>query len=389
MRVAMYYPWIYLKGGIERTIIELACRSRHDWSIFSSYHDQDGTFPEISQLDVRPIGRVSVKRDFGSVASACASLLRRSYDWSEFDAVLIHCDGLGNLVAMRSHGAPLLSLCHTPLKIAYDHHAKKRWQRMFRPGLPSRIGVAAFKTVDRMAWRRYERVFAVSDEVNRRLTQGGLVSATRSEVLRPGVDAQRLQPSGRRENFFLIPGRIMWSKNVELGLEAFIRHKEGVAGDMRLVVAGMVDEKSRPYLARLQEASESRDDVEFIQNPTDVELFDLYDRCHTVLFTPPNEDWGIVPLEAMAFAKPVIAVARGGPAESVVDGVTGFLCRDTPDAFAAAMTVLQSNEALYSRLSAAALVRARQFDWSHFVGRIDGYLDSLSETSRVTQPAVV
>jgi alpha-1,3/alpha-1,6-mannosyltransferase len=56
-----------------------------------------------------------------------------------------------------------------------------------------------------------------------------------------------------------------------------------------------------------------------------------------VLYTPENEHFGIVPLEAMAAGKPVIACASGGPRESVADGVTGILCEPRPDAFAAAM----------------------------------------------------
>ncbi len=388
MRVAMYYPWIYLKGGIERTILELARRSRHDWTIFSSNFQPADTFPELSQMDVRTIGSVSLKRDLGSVASACASLLRRSYDWRAFDAVLVHCDGLGNLVTMRSSGAPLLCLCHTPLKIAYDEHANERWQRMFRPGLASRAGVSAFMAIDRLAWRRYKRVFAVSGEVQRRLTSRGLVPAGRSEVLRPGVDLDRMQPSGRREPFFLLPGRVMWSKNVELGIEAFAAYKDRAGGDMRLVIAGMVDGKSGPYLARLKSMAGGRGDVEFVENPTDEALFGLYDRSHAVLFTPPNEDWGIVPLEAMAFGKPVIAVGRGGPAESIVHGETGFLCEDTPEAFAKAMAAT-GDEAVHARMSAAALARVRQFGWTQFVDRIDGYLDGLSETSAVPEAAAV
>lgn len=389
MRVAMYYPWIYLKGGIERTIIELARRSRHDWTIFSSNFQPESTFPELAQMDVRTIGAVSVKRDLGSVATACASLLRRSYDWRGFDAALIHCDGLGNLVAMRSSGAPLLCLCHTPLKIAYDEHANERWQRMFSPGLFSRAGVSAFTAIDKLAWRRYRRVFAVSGEVQRRLTSRGLVSPEQTEVLHPGVDLERLRPSGRREPFFLLPGRIMWSKNVELGIAAFQEYKQRMSGDMRLVVAGMVDAKSGPYLAKLQAMVNGSGDVQFIANPTDDALFDLYDRSHAVLFTPPNEDWGIVPLEAMAHGKPVIAVGRGGPAESIAHGVSGFLCDDTPAAFAEAMAALTTDDAAYKRLSTASLARVQQFGWSRFVERIDGYLDEMSATKPAPEATAV
>ena len=56
-------------------------------------------------------------------------------------------------------------------------------------------------------------------------------------------------------------------------------------------------------------------------------------QSHAVVYTPSNEHFGIVPLEAMAMARPVVAVNNGGPRESVLHGRTGWLCEPTPEAF--------------------------------------------------------
>lgn len=387
MRVAMYYPWIYVKGGIERTILEIARRSRHDWTIFTSHYRPADTFLGFADVEVKQIGSVSVRRSFTTVARACSELMLRTGNWGGYDALMISCDGIGNLVAMRARGIPLLCLCHTPLKIGYDPHARDRWLRVMQPGLLSRAAVSVFKRVDRLAWRRYQHVFCVSREVERRLQTAGVVTPGQTEVIHPGIDIDRLVPTGRRDPFFLIPGRIMWSKNIELGIRAFIEFKARSAEPQvqlcRLVIAGMVDDKSRLYLSQLRKLASGRDDIEFVASPSDERLFDLYDRSFAVLFTPPNEDWGIVPIEAMAYAKPVIAVERGGPAESVINGDTGFLCADEPGAFADAMTRLVSQPLMYKQLSMAARERAMGYDWRTFVGRIDEYLDGLApETAR-------
>jgi len=151
----------------------------------------------------------------------------------------------------------------------------------------------------------------------------------------------------------------------------------------------MVDEKSRPYLALLRSLARGRVDIEFVIRPSDEELLDLYDRSFAVLFTPPNEDWGIVPLEAMAFGKPVISVACGGPQESVLDGETGFLLPPLANRFTVPMARLTQEPALYRRMSAAARERARLFSWETFARRIDGYIDSLRETEKSGTQALV
>jgi alpha-1,3/alpha-1,6-mannosyltransferase len=82
---------------------------------------------------------------------------------------------------------------------------------------------------------------------------------------------------------------------------------------------------------------------------TDAERGALLAVCRAVVYTPQNEHFGIVPLEAMACARPVIACDSGGPLESIRPGVTGFLVKPGPDAFAAAMlSLMVQHPSLYS-----------------------------------------
>ncbi|MCH7786400.1 MAG: glycosyltransferase [Chloroflexi bacterium] len=251
---------------------------------------------------------------------------------------------------------------------------------MHQPGIATRAAVRLFTAVDKLAWRRYRRIFCVSREVQRRLLVSG-VPAKNTEILHPGVDLERFSPTGRQEPFFLLPGRIMWTKNIELGIEAFSRLKTRLNGshpEVRLVVAGMVDGKSAPYLAQIRALAAGREDIEIVTSPSDERLLDLYDRCLAVLFTPRNEDWGIVPIEGMAFGKPVVAVDRGGPAESIVHGETGYLCEPSPEAFADAMGWLLADDDLYDRMSVQSRRRAGEFTWDRFVGRMDDYLEQFA-----------
>ena len=73
---------------------------------------------------------------------------------------------------------------------------------------------------------------------------------------------------------------------------------------------------------------------------TDAQRGALLAASAAVLYTPPGEHFGIVPLEAMASGRPVVACNSGGPLESVAHGRTGFLCEPRPAAFANAMVQL-------------------------------------------------
>ena len=78
----------------------------------------------------------------------------------------------------------------------------------------------------------------------------------------------------------------MWTKNIETAINAFVQFTSVSAahGRFRLIIAGRVDKKSEPYLARLREEARGRGDIEFVVSPTDQMLHRLYADCYAVLF---------------------------------------------------------------------------------------------------------
>ncbi len=385
MRPALYYPWVYLKGGAERTMLELMTRSRHDWTLFTNRYEPDATFPGFRDQDLRVLREISVRRSVLDVGRAGLTLLTQRLPPDGQDCLLVVSEGLGNLVALRSP-LPTSCICLTPLKVAYDPFTRRQFFAG-RRRLPQLLAVKAYTWLERPAWRRYIRVFCNSGETMKRIRDAGLVDEDRLEVAYHGVDLDRFSPAGASELFFLAPGRIMWSKNLELTINAWLRFKPTAADNQfRLVVAGMVDRKSGPYLEILRSLAAGREDIVFEVCPSDDRLVDLYRRCHAVVFSAFNEDLGLVPIEGMACGKPVLATDRGGPRETIVDGETGFLRPDDPDAFAAAMAVLASMPTADLRcIASRARARAERFGWDAFVNRIDRHVEEIS--SPVAVPA--
>ena len=128
--------------------------------------------------------------------------------------------------------------------------------------------------------------------------------------------------------FFLYVSRINPGKRQHLTIDAFKLFYDGKRS-FKLIIAGTVDgtEHSKRYFEELKRRSQGYP-VEFVLSASDEEVREMYANCYLTLFTAQNEDFGLAPLESMASGKPVIALNEGGPKETILNGVTGFLVDD-------------------------------------------------------------
>lgn len=381
MRIAIYYPWVYLRSGIERMMLELIKRSRHDWVIFTSHYYPDQTYPEFREMDIVELSKVSVNRRFSAVSNAALTILRQKIDLETFDALVVSSEGLGDLITFRNHEVAVICYCHTPMKVIHDAYSRRVYLDEHRKTAPAfHMFAAMFKLIDRMAWKHYSYIFCNSEEVRRRIIKANLASSEKIEVLPPGLDVERMKLSDDYQKYFVVISRMKWWKNFELAIESFIEFKDRYPrfADFQLQVVGQVEPRSEEYFNRLQGMASGRDDIIFKRDPTEAVLMDAYSSSYGLVYPSLNEDWGMVPLEAMGFGKPVIAVNQGGPSESVVNGVTGYLVSPDPSEFAEKMALLADDEELTRRLGKAGSDHVEKYDWSHFVARFDEFLDSIN-----------
>ncbi|TKY49184.1 Alpha-1,3/1,6-mannosyltransferase ALG2 [Spatholobus suberectus] len=175
----------------------------------------------------------------------------------------------------------------------------------------------------------------------------------RPAVLYPAVNVDQFnEPSSFKLNFLSI-NRFERKKNIQLAISAFamLHSPEGVLKhkditNASLTIAGGFDKRLKEnveYLEELKDLAEKEgvsNKIRFITSCSTAERNALLSECLCVLYTPKDEHFGIVPLEAMAAYKPVIACNSGGPVESIKNDVTGFLCGPTPQEFSLAMAKL-------------------------------------------------
>lgn len=380
MKIALYQPWIYLHGGLEKSLLELVTRSRHDWIVYTGYYEPQSTFREFSNVDVRVLKPTTVKRTIGGTLKSTFQVATQKLPIDDdVDAVAIWCDGIGDMATFRNHDLPLINICSTPLRAAFDpvYEALSLKNKPLHYRLAYKAFKSLFIAVDRVAWSYYDAIVTTSTEVKDRILIGQLCRDKKKMVMAyPGIDAKELTEEIAYEPFILLPGRIMWTKNIQQGIEAFIQ--AGLPTPWKLVVAGFVDSKSQSYLEKLKAMVPGGVTVEFVESPSDEQLTMLYQKAAFCLFTPLNEDWGIVPLEAMSYAKPVIANASGGPLESIEDQYTGFLLdADDREGWANAIRKLATDEALCQKMGKQAHLHVKRFTWNKFVSRVDNLIEKV------------
>lgn len=157
-----------------------------------------------------------------------------------------------------------------------------------------------------------------------------------------------------------------------------------------LIMAGgydkRVEENVEHYLELIGLADELNvtDKVIFLRSPSDLDKVSILYHCTVLLYTPQNEHFGIVPLEAMYMNKPVIAHNSGGPKESIVSGVTGFLVDLSSNAFALKIADLIKNPEYVQQFGDAGKVRFMEtFSFAAFSAKLNKTIEDLINKKKV------
>jgi glycosyltransferase involved in cell wall biosynthesis len=210
--------------------------------------------------------------------------------------------------------------------------------------------------------RECRGLFSIARTVSARLQKYNQLTAT--PLYHPPRLAASIR-SGPYGDYLLTVSRLEKVKRIDLAIEAMAR----VRGNTRLIVAG--DGSERAALAARIEALGLGDRVRLAGRVDDAELIELLAGARALLFTPFEEDYGYVTLEAFLARKPVVTTSdSGGPLEFVEDGVNGLVAAPTPEAVADAVARLASDAAAATRLGEAGYARARLISWDGVVEQL-------------------
>jgi len=223
-----------------------------------------------------------------------------SFNFGSYDLVVSfsHCVAKGAIVPEH---IPHICYCHTPARYAW--HMRETYLAGMNPLKRSVFSFALnqLKKWDIATANRVNYFIANSQHVQQRID---CCYNRDSQIVYPPVNVARFTISRSHHDYYLVLSAMVPYKCIDLAILAF--NKNG----RRLIVAG-----SGPEYSRLKALAKTN--VEFVVHPDDRMVEQLYGGCHALIF-PGEEDFGIVPLEAQACGKPVIAYAKGGALETII-----------------------------------------------------------------------
>ena len=309
MKVALVHDHLNQAGGAER-VLERLHFLFPSAPIYTAILDRDSLWPGLRDADIR----VSWMQHLPGVTRHYKAYLPfyplaiQSFDLREYDLVISSSSAFAKAARTRADACHVC-YCHTPMRFVWDYARyveRENFGRLAGAALP--LLIKALKHWDISTSRRPTAYIANSSIVAARINT---YYGRPSEIVFPPVCVERFTPTSAIEDYYLVVSRLVPYKRVDLAISAFNTMQRP------LVVIG--DGPDRSALQRLAGPT-----VRFLGHKPDEFVAQYYARCRGLLF-PGEEDFGITPLEANAAGRPVVAYARGGALDTVVDGRNGVL----------------------------------------------------------------
>ena len=306
VKVALVHDWLTgLRGG--EKCLEVLCEAFPDATLHTLIHRVGSTSPAIERMRIATSPLQHIPGIFRSYRNFLPAMPLAARSWKPRGVDLVvslsHCVAK----AVRApRGVPHVCYCFTPMRYAWDGRAAylESWKdRPVRKFLAGTV-LDGLRRWDRAAAHRVTHFAAISETIRERIFR----CYGRSGIVIPppvATDYYTRDPRVQREEYDLCVSALVAYKKIDHAVSACL------AMNRALIIIGEGPERSR-----LEGLANGSPLIRFLGWQPNEVIRDHYRRCRCLIF-PGEEDFGIVPVEALACGAPVVALARGGASETI------------------------------------------------------------------------
>jgi glycosyltransferase involved in cell wall biosynthesis len=254
-----------------------------------------------------------------------------SFDLSEFDTVISSSVSFSKGIVLKPK-TKHICYCYSPTRFLWDRNADYEHSGIF-----SRISRHFLRIWDRQAGDRVDQFVATSENVRRRIKK---YYNKDSVIIHPPISLTSNNYMLHAKHFsltdyYLIVSRLHDFKNIHLAIDVFNKL------NLPLIIIG-----DGPAKGKLNKMADKN--IKLIGYQNDETVIAYYKHCRAFIM-PQEEDFGLTPIEAMSFGKPVLALRKGGALETISEGMTGeFFDDPIPEALADGIRRLNENYEKYN-----------------------------------------
>lgn len=322
MKIAIVHDYLNQFGGAER-VISVLNEIYPEAPIYTSIYDENMMPDNFKRMEIHASFMQKLPFVFPLFKAFffLYPLAFESFNLSDYEVILSSSSAFAKGIKKTDEQLHLC-YCYTPMRFVwrYEDYVKREeipdWLKSILP-----LFLEPIKKWDLKNNQGIDAFIAISGTVAERIKR---IYGRKSVIIYPPLDGSYFKPSNVDQDYYLVVSRLNHYKRVDIVVEAFNEL------DLPLKIIG--DGPARKSLEKM-----ARSNIEFLGRRRDEEAARYLAECRALIF-PGEEDFGIVPLEAMSCGRPVIAYRAGGVLDTMIDGETGiFFSPQTPQALAQAV----------------------------------------------------
>ncbi|MBM7023166.1 glycosyltransferase [Treponema sp. Marseille-Q4523] len=369
MKVAIVHDWLVNYGGAE-SVVESILKIYPDADIFTLVYDKRKIGKRFQNNTVV----TSALQKFPFATKLYTKLLKfmpkafESFDFSNYDLVICSSSSCAKGV-ITPPDVPHIAYVHTPMRYAWDlfFDYRKRSGRLTRFFMDK--WMHEIREWDYISSQRIDTLIANSKYIARRIEK---FWKRDSEVIYPPVHLEKFTPVKNPSlDYYVAFSRLVPYKRIDIALDAC-----KALGKNLVVIGSGSEEKS------LKKRAAGEKNITFTGRISDEKLCTYLQNCKALIFCA-EEDFGIVPLEAQACGRPVIAYGKGGVCETVKDGVTGvFFSEQTADSAKEAIERFEALDKKGAFKSEKIVQHAAAFSEERFIREFKSAVERTQKASK-------